>query len=36
MTLIKKIEIFDKTETDSQILKSNLWLPEGKCVGRDK
>ena len=25
-----------KTETDSQISKSNLWLPKGKCGGNDK
>ena len=25
-----------KTETDSQTLKTNLWLPKGKGWGRDK
>ena len=25
-----------KTETDSQTLKTNLWLPKGKGGGRDK
>ena len=29
-------ELFYKTETDSQILKSNLWLPKGKHGGSDK
>ena len=26
-------EFIHKTETDSQILKTNLWLPKGKCRG---
>ena len=26
-------ELIYKTETDSQILKTNLWLPKGKCQG---
>ena len=29
-------ELIYKTETDLQILKTNLWLPEGKHVGWDK
>ena len=29
-------ELVSKAETDSQISKSNLWLPKGKCRGRDK
>ena len=29
-------EFIYKTETDSQTLKTNLWLPGGKVVGRDK
>ena len=33
----EKNELIYKTETDSQISKSNSWLPEGKGVcGRDK
>ena len=27
-------ELFYKTETDSQISKSNLWLPKGKRGGK--
>ena len=30
-----KMNIY-KTETDSQTLKTNLWLPKGKGRGRDK
>ena len=26
-------EFIYKTETDSRILKPNLWLPKGKCWG---
>ena len=26
-------ELIYKTETDSQISKTNLWLPKGKCCG---
>ena len=26
-------ELINKTETDSQISKSNLWLLKGKCSG---
>ena len=26
-------ELIYKTETDSQTLKTNLWLPKGKCGG---
>ena len=26
-------EVIYKTETDSQTLKTNLWLPKGKCGG---
>ena len=29
-------ELIYKTETDSQISKTNLWLPKGKGGGRDK
>ena len=29
-------EFIYKTETDSQTLKTNLWLPKGKGGGRDK
>ena len=30
-------ELIYKTETDSQISKTNSWLPKRKCgVGRDK
>ena len=30
-------ELIYKTETDLQILKTNVWLPKGKrCGGRDK
>ena len=29
-------ELIYKTETDSQTLKANLWLPKGKHGGRDK
>ena len=30
-------ELIYKTETDSQTLKTNLWLPKGKMAGgRDK
>ena len=27
-------ELIYKTETNSQILKSNLWLPKGKLMGK--
>ena len=27
-------ELIYKTETDSHISKSNLWLPKGKCVSK--
>ena len=27
-------ELIYRTETDSQISKSNLWLPKGKCGGK--
>ena len=30
----KRNEFIYKTETDSQISKSNLWLPKGKCGGK--
>ena len=36
---LKKIDTNDltyKTETESQTLKTNLWLPKGKVKGRDK
>ena len=26
-------ELIYKTETELQVLKTNLWLPKGKCVG---
>ena len=26
------MNLFTKRETDLQILKTNLWLPKGKCV----
>ena len=29
-------ELIYKTETDSQTQKTNLWLPKGKGMGRDK
>ena len=29
-------ELIYKTETDSQIQKTNLWLPKGEGEGRDK
>ena len=29
-------EFIYKTETDSQMQKTNLWLPKGKGRGRDK
>ena len=29
-------EFIYKTEIDSQTQKTNLWLPKGKCGGRDK
>ena len=29
-------ELIYKTETDSQTLKTNLWLPKGKHWGRNK
>ena len=28
-------ELIYKTETDSQTLKTNLWLPKGKCGAGD-
>ena len=27
-------ELTYKTETDLEILKTNLWLPKGKCWGK--
>ena len=27
---------YNKTETDSQMQKTNLWLPKGKGGGRDE
>ena len=29
-------EVIYKTEADSQILKTNLWSPKGKCGEGDK
>ena len=29
-------ELIHKTETDSQTLETNLWLPKGQGVRRDK
>ena len=29
-------ELVYKTETDSQTLKTNLWLPKGKGGGKDE
>ena len=29
-------ELIYKTETDSQVLKTNLWLPKGKEGGEEK
>ena len=29
-------ELIYKTETNLQMLKTNLWLPKGKCGGWDK
>ena len=35
-TKMIQMNLFYKTETDSQTQKINLWLPKGKDQGRDK
>ena len=34
--ILQKEKKKEKTETDSEIQKTNLWLPKGKGGGRDK